>query len=141
MKTHVPIEKTAAWLITVLVLVLQISACSGEPVPDQVTGSVSTKSGQGHSAAGSGIDSKNTAINADWQPLTQDEDLVKENAFVETTEMEAASLFVIGHLRDVKVGAVCIVIGEPIEKEQKITGKPPLDDLIIIALEAIIAVD
>ena len=61
-------------------------------------------------------------------------------AGVLATEMEAASLFVIGHLRDVKVGAICVVIGEPIEKEQKIIGKPPLDDLITVALDAIISV-
>jgi uridine phosphorylase len=59
-------------------------------------------------------------------------------AGVLATEMEAASLFVVGHLRGVKVGAACVVIGEPIEKEQKIVGKPPLDDLITVALEAII---
>jgi uridine phosphorylase len=61
-------------------------------------------------------------------------------AGVLATEMEAASLFVIGHLRGAKVGAACVVIGEPIEKEQKIVGKPPLDDLITVALEALIFV-
>jgi uridine phosphorylase len=55
--------------------------------------------------------------------------------------MEAASLFIVGHLRGVKVGAACVVIGEPIEKEQKIVGKPPLDDLIMVALDAIISVE
>ena len=58
-------------------------------------------------------------------------------AGVLATEMEAAALFVIGHLRGVKVGSACVVIGENIEKEQKIVGKPPLDDLVIIALDAI----
>ena len=58
-------------------------------------------------------------------------------AGVLATEMEAASLFVIGHLRGVKVGSACVVIGENIEKEQKIVGKPPLDDLVTIALDAI----
>ena len=62
-------------------------------------------------------------------------------AGVLATEMEAASLFVVGHLRGVKVGAACVVIGEPIEKEQKIVGKPPLDDLIAVALEALISVE
>ena len=62
-------------------------------------------------------------------------------AGVLATEMEAASLFVVGHLRGVKVGAACVVIGEPIEKEQKIVGKPPLDDLITVALEALISVE
>lgn len=60
-------------------------------------------------------------------------------AGVLATEMEAAALFVIGHLRGVKVGTACVVIGENIEKEQKIIGKPPLDDLISIALDAIIS--
>ncbi|MHA2024955.1 MAG: nucleoside phosphorylase [Candidatus Thorarchaeota archaeon] len=59
------------------------------------------------------------------------------NAGVLATEMEAAALFVIGHLRGVKVGSACVVIGENIEKEQKIVGKPPLDDLVTIALDAI----
>jgi len=59
------------------------------------------------------------------------------NAGVLATEMEAAALFVIGHLRGVKVGTVCVVIGENIEKEQKIVGKPPLDNLVTIALDAI----
>ncbi|MHA1137861.1 MAG: nucleoside phosphorylase [Candidatus Thorarchaeota archaeon] len=53
------------------------------------------------------------------------------------TEMEAAALFVIGHLRGVKVGAACVVIGENVDKEAKIVGKPPLDDLVTIALDAI----
>ncbi|MFW9844581.1 MAG: nucleoside phosphorylase, partial [Candidatus Thorarchaeota archaeon] len=55
------------------------------------------------------------------------------------TEMEAAALFVIGHLRGVKVGAVCVAIGENVDKEAKIVGKPPLDDLVTIALDAIIS--
>ncbi|MGY5880844.1 MAG: nucleoside phosphorylase [Candidatus Thorarchaeota archaeon] len=53
------------------------------------------------------------------------------------TEMEAAALFVIGHLRGVKVGAVCVAIGENVDQEAKIVGKPPLDDLVTIALDAI----
>ncbi|MFW9962182.1 MAG: nucleoside phosphorylase [Candidatus Sifarchaeia archaeon] len=53
------------------------------------------------------------------------------------TEMEAAALFVIGHLRGVKVGTVCVVIGENVEKEAKIEGKPPLDELVTVALDAI----
>jgi uridine phosphorylase len=55
------------------------------------------------------------------------------------TEMEAASLFVIGHLRGVKVGTACVVIGENVDKEAKIVGKPPLDDLVTIALDALIS--
>ena len=56
------------------------------------------------------------------------------------TEMEAAALFVIGHLRGVKVGAACVVIGENVDQEAKIVGKPPLDDLVTIALDAIISI-
>jgi uridine phosphorylase len=56
------------------------------------------------------------------------------------TEMESAALFVIGHLRGVRVGTACVVIGENIEKEVKIVGKPPIDDLVSIALDAIISV-
>ncbi len=53
------------------------------------------------------------------------------------TEMEAAALFVIGYLRGVKVGAACVVIGENVDQEAEIVGKPPLDDLVTIALNAI----
>ncbi len=55
------------------------------------------------------------------------------------TEMEAASLFIIGQLRGVKVGTVCTVIGEPVEKEAKITFKPPIDNMILTALDALIS--
>jgi len=58
-------------------------------------------------------------------------------AGVLATEMEAAALFVIGHLRGVKVGAICVAIGENVEEEAKIVGKPPIDDLITVALDAI----
>ncbi|MGY5871225.1 MAG: nucleoside phosphorylase [Candidatus Thorarchaeota archaeon] len=53
------------------------------------------------------------------------------------TEMEAAALFVIGHLRGVKVGAACVVIGENVDQEAKIVGMPPLDDLVTVSLDAI----
>lgn len=59
-----------------------------------------------------------------------------KNANVLATEMESAALFVIGTLREVKVGTICVVVGENVEKEAKIEGKPPLDDLIHVALEA-----
>ena len=62
-----------------------------------------------------------------------------KRANVLATEMESAALFVIGHLRGVKVGAICVIVGENIEKEAKIVGKPPLDDLVTIALDAMIA--
>ncbi|MFX1559811.1 MAG: nucleoside phosphorylase [Promethearchaeota archaeon] len=59
------------------------------------------------------------------------------NSGVLATEMEAAALFVIGHLRGVRVGTICVVIGENVEKEAKIVGKPPIDKLITVALDAI----
>ena len=61
------------------------------------------------------------------------------NAGVLATEMEAAALFVIGLLRNVKVGSACVVIGENVEKEAKLVGKPPLDDLVTIALNALVS--
>ena len=63
-------------------------------------------------------------------------ELLRE-ANVLATEMEAAALFVIGHLRNVKVGAICVAIGENVEKEAKIVGKPPIDNLVTVALDAI----
>ena len=60
-------------------------------------------------------------------------------ANVLATEMESAVLFVIGQLRGVRVGTVCIIIGEPVDKEAKITEKPPLDDLILVALDALVS--
>jgi uridine phosphorylase len=63
-------------------------------------------------------------------------DMMRDSGVL-ATEMEAAALFVIGHLRGVKVGTVCVVIGENVEKEVKIVGKPPIDDLISVALDAI----
>ena len=62
-------------------------------------------------------------------------------AGVLATEMESAALFVIGQLRRVKVGTACVIVGEPIEKEAKITDKPKLDSLVQIALEAMISID
>jgi uridine phosphorylase len=59
------------------------------------------------------------------------------NSGVLATEMEAASLFIVGQLRGVKVGTICLVIGENVEKEAKIDSKPPIDELIIVALDAI----
>ena len=60
-------------------------------------------------------------------------------AGVLATEMESAALFVIGHLRGVRVGCACVVIGENIDKEAKIVGKPPLDNLVTTALDALIS--
>ncbi len=61
-------------------------------------------------------------------------------AGVLATEMESAVLFVIGQLRKVMVGTICVIVGEPIEKEAKITDKPKLDTMVRIALDAMISV-
>lgn len=63
------------------------------------------------------------------------------NAGVLATEMESAALFVIGHLRGVRVGSACVVIGENVEKEARIVGKPRLDNLVTIALDALISLE
>ncbi|MHA1769214.1 MAG: nucleoside phosphorylase [Candidatus Thorarchaeota archaeon] len=76
---------------------------------------------------------------ADPEGMKRRWDLMRKT-HVLATEMEAASLFVIGYLRQVRVGAVCVAIGENVEKETKIVGKPPLDDLITVALDAITSV-
>ena len=47
------------------------------------------------------------------------------------TEMEAAALFVIGHLRGVRVGTICVVIGENVEKEAKIEPNEATNKLVI----------
>ncbi|MHA1908527.1 MAG: nucleoside phosphorylase [Candidatus Thorarchaeota archaeon] len=60
-------------------------------------------------------------------------------AKVLATEMESAALFVIGQMRGVRVGTACVIVGEPIEKEAKIVGKPKLDDLVNISLQAMIS--
>ncbi len=65
---------------------------------------------------------------------------VMKDANVLATEMEASALFVIGHLRGVKVGAACVVIGENVDQEAKIVGKPPLDDLVTVSLDALISI-
>ncbi len=62
-------------------------------------------------------------------------------AGVLATEMESAALFVIGQLRQVRVGTACVIVGEPIEKEAKIIGKPKLDDLVTISLEAMVSLN
>ncbi|MHA1772425.1 MAG: nucleoside phosphorylase [Candidatus Thorarchaeota archaeon] len=65
---------------------------------------------------------------------------ILKKAGVIATEMESAALFVIGYLRDVRVGTVCMIIGEPVEKEAKIESKPPIDDLILVALDALVSI-
>jgi len=63
------------------------------------------------------------------------------DAGVLATEMESAALFVIGHLRGVRVGCACVVVGENVDKEAKIIGKPPLDNLVTVALDALVSLD
>ena len=97
------------------------------------------KRGASHFA---GIGHSKDAFYSEYPGMTADPERTKKhweamkNANVLATEMEAAALFVIGTLREVKVGAICVIVGENVEKEVKIEGKPPLDDLIHIALEA-----
>jgi uridine phosphorylase len=55
------------------------------------------------------------------------------------TEMESSVLFIIGQLREVEVATACVIIGEHVDKQAKIVGKPPLDNLIRIALDALVA--
>lgn len=69
------------------------------------------------------------ALEKEWKTM--------ERAGVLATEMEAAVLFVLGQLRNVRVGSVCVVIGEPIQNEAEITDKPELENLVPVALDAI----
>ncbi|MBN2228876.1 MAG: nucleoside phosphorylase [Candidatus Thorarchaeota archaeon] len=80
--------------------------------------------------------SEHSSYVADPESMRKKWNLMKQ-AGVLATEMEASSLFVIGQLRNVRVGAICVAIGENIEKESKIVGKPPIDDLVTIALDAL----
>lgn len=80
--------------------------------------------------------SEHPGYTADPERTKQRWDMYR-NAGVIATEMEAAALFVIGQMRNVRVGAICVLVGESIDKEAKIVGKPPLDDLMTVALEAI----
>ncbi len=94
-----------------------------------------------------GIGHSKDAFYSEFPELVADSHTMqaKWNAYrkagVLATEMESAALFVIGQLRRVKVGTACVIVGEPIEKEAKITDKPELDSLIQIALEAMISID
>ncbi len=62
---------------------------------------------------------------------------VLRRANVIATEMESAVLFVLGQLRRVHVGAVCMIIGEPVDRGAKIVEKPPIDALVTVALDAL----
>ncbi len=92
-----------------------------------------------------GIGHSKDAFYSEYPDLVADSHSMeaKWNAYrkagVLATEMESAALFVIGQLRKVRVGTACVIVGEPIEKEAKIIDKPKLDDLVTIALDAMIA--
>ncbi|MBD3406442.1 MAG: uridine phosphorylase [Candidatus Lokiarchaeota archaeon] len=77
---------------------------------------------------------------SDSDRLEQRWEIMRESGVL-ATEMEASTLFVIGQLRQVRVGSICVIVGEPIEKEAKITGKPDLGPLIHTALDAFVALD
>jgi len=64
-----------------------------------------------------------------WQTLRR--------ANVIATEMESAALFVLGQVRQVRVGTACVIVGESIDKEAKIVGKPKIDNLTLVALDAL----
>ncbi|MFO7835385.1 MAG: nucleoside phosphorylase [Candidatus Thorarchaeota archaeon] len=74
-----------------------------------------------------------TALKQKWKSM--------ERVGVLATEMESAVLFVLGHLRKVRVGTVCVIIGEPIQNKAEITEKPKLEHLVPVALDAITATD
>ena len=94
-----------------------------------------------------GIGHSKDAFYSEYPQFTADPETTKQKwesmrkSNVLATEMEAAALCVIGQLRKVKVGCACVIVGENVEKEVKITGKPKLDDLIIIALDAMTSLD
>ena len=102
--------------------------------------------GEKNSRVAVGIGHSKDAFYSEFPEMVADSASMKKkwnmmrSAGVLATEMEAATLFVIGQLRKVRVGAICVIVGEPIEEEAKITGKPKLDDLIHIALEAMISI-
>lgn len=64
-----------------------------------------------------------------WQQL--------RNANVIATEMESAALFVLGQVRQVKVGTACVIVGESVDKQAKIVGKPKIEELTLVALGAL----
>ncbi len=76
---------------------------------------------------------------ADTESTEKKWDLMRKIGVL-ATEMEAAALFVIGQLRRVKVGVICTIVGEPIEKEEKIVGKPKINNMILTALDAMVMV-
>ncbi|MDF1540608.1 MAG: hypothetical protein P1Q69_17050, partial [Candidatus Thorarchaeota archaeon] len=94
-----------------------------------------------------GIGHSKDAFYSEFPDLVADPGLMKSKwdsyrrAGVLATEMESAALFVIGQMRQVRVGTACVIVGEPIEKEARIVGKPKLDDLVTIALEAMISLN
>ncbi|NWF97225.1 MAG: nucleoside phosphorylase [Candidatus Thorarchaeota archaeon] len=60
-------------------------------------------------------------------------------ARVIATEMESAALYTIGHLRGVRVATICTIVGESVDKEARIDRLPPLDNMVLTALDALAA--
>ncbi len=93
-----------------------------------------------------GIGHSKDAFYSEYPEMVADSDRMKRKwdgmrkSNVLATEMESAALYVIGQLRRVRVGTICVIVGEPIEKEAKIVGKPNLDNLIHVALESMIRI-
>ncbi|MGY5854633.1 MAG: nucleoside phosphorylase [Candidatus Thorarchaeota archaeon] len=93
-----------------------------------------------------GIGHSKDAFYSEYPELVTDPDRMKRRwdayrkSGVLATEMESSVLFILGQLRKVRVGTICVIVGEPIENEEKIVGKPSLDDLVSVALDALISV-
>ncbi len=91
-----------------------------------------------------GVGHSKDSFYSEFPDMTADADATRKkwenmkHAGVLATEMEAATLFVVGHLRGVQVGTICVIVGENIEREAKIVGKPPLERLVTVALDAMI---
>jgi len=90
-----------------------------------------------------GIGHTKDAFYSEYPGLVADPNRMKDRwntlrrANVIATEMESAALFIIGQLRGVRVGSICVIVGESIDKESRIIEKPRIDELTCIALDAL----
>jgi hypothetical protein len=87
MKWHKPIKYLGTSVFTALILVILISACSGGPDQSQVVDKISTSRNDDKNNESSGIDSKNPVVSASWKPLPEDENLIREQVFIDSTEI------------------------------------------------------